>query len=125
MNENTLPFEISKSEGNEIKVLSGLKKIEIYVSPGQVNDVILVLYELKLEATLYNSQGLGKSKQTLRAGKSGGQNRIIPSDRKTVVTIAEASVLEDLVEKIKHLNDKSDRKIGVLSIQPVGALVHL
>lgn len=61
----------------------------------------------------------------LRAGKSGGQNRIIPSERKTIMTIAESSVIAKLVEEIKHLNDKKERKIGVLSIQPVDALIHL
>ncbi|MDN5846982.1 MAG: hypothetical protein L0H53_11990 [Candidatus Nitrosocosmicus sp.] len=125
MNEYTLPFEIVKSEEKGKKVIAGLKKIEIYVSPGQVNDVILVLEELKLESTLYNSQGYGKSKQLLRAGKSGGQERIMPSDRKTIVTIAESNVIEELVEKIKHVNDKNDKKIGILSIQPVDALLHL
>ena len=125
MQNNSLPFEIVKSEDKDKKILSGLKKIEIYVSPSQVNDVILALEELKLEATLYNSQGFGQSKQLLRAGKSGGQNRILPSDRRTIVTIAESSEIEDLVEKIRHINDKNDKKIGILSIQPVDALVHL
>ena len=125
MKGNILPFEIIKSEEKDKKILAGLKKIEIYVSPSQVNDVILALEELKLEATLYNSQGFGQSKQLLRAGKSGGQNRILPSDRRTIVTIAESSEIEYLVEKIKHINDKNDKKIGILSIQPVDALVHL
>ena len=125
MKDNLLPFEIVKSEDKDKKILAGLKKIEIYVSPSQVNDVILALEELKLEATLYNSQGFGQSKQLLRAGKSGGQNRILPSDRRTIVTIAESSEIEDLVEKIRHINDKNDKKIGILSIQPVDALVHL
>jgi nitrogen regulatory protein PII len=125
MKDNLLPFEIVKSEEKDKKILAGLKKIEIYVSPSQVNDVILALEELRLEATLYNSQGFGQSKQLLRAGKSGGQNRILPSDRRTIVTIAESSEIEDLVEKIRHINDKNDKKIGILSIQPVDALVHL
>jgi nitrogen regulatory protein PII len=125
MSKYELPFEIVESERQENKVSAGLKKIEIYVRPDQVNNVILALEELKLEATVYNSQGFGKSKQVLSAGKSGGQSRIMPSDRKTIMTIAESSVIEDLVVKLKHLNDKSESKIGVISIQPVDALVHL
>lgn len=125
MSKYELPFEIVESERPENKVSAGLKKIEIYVRPDQVNNVILALEELKLEATVYNSQGFGKSKQVLSAGKSGGQSRIMPSDRKTIMTIAESSVIEDLMVKLKHLNDKSENKIGVISIQPVDALVHL
>jgi nitrogen regulatory protein PII len=125
MSKYELPFEIVESERQENKVSAGLKKIEIYVRPDQVNNVILALEELKLEATVYNSQGFGKSKQVLSAGKSGGQSRIMPSDRKTIMTIAESSVIEDLVVKLKHLNDNSESKIGVISIQPVDALVHL
>ena len=125
MEKNLLPFEIDESEAQDKKVMTGLKKIEIYVSPEQVTDILLLLEELELEATSFNSQGFGKSKQMLRAGKSGGQNRIIPSERKTIMTIAESSVIAKLVEEIKHLNDKKERKIGVLSIQPVDALIHL
>ena len=125
MSKYVLPFEIVESEKQENKVSAGLKKIEIYVRPDQVNNVIIALEELNLEATVYSSQGFGKSKQVLRAGKSGGQDRIMPSDRKTIMTIAESSIIEDLVVKLKHLNDKSESKIGVISIQPVDALVHL
>jgi nitrogen regulatory protein PII len=125
MSKYELPFEIIESERQENKVSAGLKKIEIFVRPDQVNNIIIALEELKLEATVYSSQGFGKSKQVLSAGKSGGQSRIMPSDRKTIMTIAESSVIEDLVVKLKHLNDKSDSKIGVISIQPVDALVHL
>jgi nitrogen regulatory protein PII len=125
MGKNLLPFEIDELEAQDKKVMAGLKKIEIYVSPEQVNDILHLLEKLELEATSFNSQGFGKSKQMLRAGKSGGQNRIIPSERKTIMTIAESSVIAKLVEEIKHLNDKKERKIGVLSIQPVDALIHL
>jgi nitrogen regulatory protein PII len=130
MNKSLLPFEIIESSQKEKEkekkvVVAGLKKVEIYVSPGQVNDVISELEKLNLESTLYDSQGFGKSKQTIRAGKAGMQSTMIPSNRKTIVTIAESSVLEDLVKKINHLNDKSEKKIGVISIQPVDALVHL
>ena len=125
----SLPFELVKSEKKgkqkSKKVKAGLKKVEIYVSPAQVNDVVIALEELKLEATLYDSQGFGKSKQILKAGKSGGQSTVVPSSRKTIVTIAESSILEDLLKKIKHINDKSEKKIGIISIQPVDALVHL
>jgi nitrogen regulatory protein PII len=127
MNKSILPFEIVESNQKEEKkvIAAGLKKVEIYVSPGQVNDVIAELEKLNLESTLYDSQGFGKSKQTIRAGKAGMQSTMIPSNRKTIVTIAESSVLEDLVKKINHINDKSEKKIGVISIQPVDALVHL
>lgn len=125
MSGYNLPFEISESEHNEKKILSGLKKIEIYVSPKQVSDVLHSLTKLELEATLYDAQGLGKSTRKLSVGKSGGQFTTIPSDRKTIVTIAEAKIIEKLLEEIKHINDKSETKIGVISIQPVDVLLHL
>ncbi len=125
MSENLLPFEIAKSEQKEKKVIAGLKKIEIYVSPEQVNDIILAMEKLELEATVTNSQGFGKSKQRLSAGKSGGLSRLMPSERKTIVTIADSLVIEDLVREIKNINDKVEKKIGVMSIQPVDALMHL
>ena len=76
-------------------------------------------------ATLYDSHGYGQSKQKIRSGKAGGQTATISSSRKTIVTIAESDLLEELVKKLKHLNDNSEKKIGVISIQPVDTLVHL
>lgn len=125
MSENLLPFETAKSEQEEKKVISGLKKIEIYVRPEQVNDIILAMEKLELEATVNNSQGFGKSKQRLSSGKSGGLSRLMPSERKTIVTIADSVVIEDLVREIKRINEKVEKKIGVMSIQPVDALMHL
>jgi nitrogen regulatory protein PII len=121
-----LPFEIVESKKTDKnKISAGLKKVEIFVSPEQVNEIISEIENLQLEATLYDSHGYGKSKQKIRSGKAGGQTATISSNRKTIVTIAESDILEDLIKKLKHINDKSQKKIGIISIQPVDALVHL
>lgn len=121
-----LPFEIVESKKTDKnKISAGLKKVEIFVSPEQVDEVISEIEDLKLEATLYDSHGYGQSKQKIRSGKAGGQTATISTNRKTIVIIAESDILEDLVKKLKHINDKSQKKIGVISIQPVDTLVHL
>jgi nitrogen regulatory protein PII len=121
-----LPFEIVKSKDTEKnKISAGLKKIEIFASPEQVDEIISEIESLNLEATLYDSHGYGQSKQKIRSGKAGGQIATISTNRKTIVIIAESDILEDLVKKLKHINDKSQKKIGVISIQPVDTLVHL
>ncbi len=121
-----LPFEIVKSKDTEKnKISAGLKKIEIFASPEQVDEIISEIERLNLEATLYDSHGYGQSKQKIRSGKAGGQTATISTNRKTIVIIAESDILEDLVKKLKHINDKSQKKIGVISIQPVDTLVHL
>jgi nitrogen regulatory protein PII len=121
-----LPFEIVKSKDTEKnKITAGLKKIEIFASPEQVDEIISEIESLNLEATLYDSHGYGQSKQKIRSGKAGGQTATISTNRKTIVIIAESDILEDLVKKLKHINDKSQKKIGVISIQPVDTLVHL
>ncbi|MGH9981726.1 MAG: P-II family nitrogen regulator [Nitrososphaeraceae archaeon] len=121
-----LPFEIVESKKTDRnKISAGLKKVEIFVSPEQVNEIISEIENLQLEATLYDSHGYGKSKQKIRSGKAGGQTATISSNRKTIVTIAESDILEDLIKKLKHINDKSEKKIGIISIQSVDALVHL
>ena len=121
-----LPFELVESDKNvKNQVTAGLKKIEIFVSPEKVEDIISEIESLHLEATVFDSHGYGQSKQRIRSGKAGGQTAVISTSRKTIVTIAESDVLGELIEKLKHLNDKSEKKIGVISIQPVDALVHL
>ncbi|MGI9010971.1 MAG: P-II family nitrogen regulator [Nitrososphaeraceae archaeon] len=124
--EFSLPFEIVESKkSDKNKISAGLKKVEIFVSPEQVDEVISEVEDLKLEATLYDSHGYGQSKQKIRSGKAGGQSAVVSSNRKTIVTIAESDILENLIKKLKHINDKSEKKIGVISIQSVDALVHL
>jgi len=119
-------FEIVKSKDTEKnKISAGLKKIEIFASPEQVDEIISEIESLNLEATLYDSHGYGQSKQKIRSGKAGGQTATISTNRKTIVIIAESDILEDLVKKLKHVNDKSQKKIGVISIQSVDTLVHL
>ena len=121
-----LPFEIVKSKDTEKnKISAGLKKIEIFASPEQVDEIISEIESLNLEATLYDSHGYGQSKQKIRSGKAGGQTATISTNRKTIVIIAESDILADLVKKLKHINDKSQKKIGVISIQSVDTLLHL
>lgn len=124
--KSNLPFEIVESDKNvKNQVTAGLKKIEIFVSPEKVDEIITEIESLQLEATVYDSHGYGKSKQRIRSGKAGGQTAIVSTTRKTIVTIAESDALQELIEKLKHVNDSSDKKIGVISIQPVDALVHM
>ena len=124
--KSILPFEIAESKDNDKnKISAGLKKIEIFASPEQVDEIISEIESLKLEATLYDCHGYGSSKQKIRSGKAGGYTAMISTSRKTIVTIAESDILEELIKKLKHLNDKSEKKIGVISIQPVDTLVHL
>ncbi|MDR4511449.1 MAG: hypothetical protein MRJ93_07065 [Nitrososphaeraceae archaeon] len=124
--KSNLPFEIVESDKNvKNQVTAGLKKIEIFVSPEKVDEIITEIESLQLEATVYDSHGYGKSKQRIRSGKAGGQTAIVSTTRKTIVTIAESDILQELIEKLKHVNDSSDKKIGVISIQPVDALVHM
>jgi len=124
--KSNLPFEIVESDKNvKNQVTAGLKKIEIFVSPEKVDEIITEIESLQLEATVYDSHGYGKSKQRIRSGKAGGQTAIVSTTRKTIVTIADSDVLQELIEKLKHVNDSSDKKIGVISIQPVDALVHM
>lgn len=79
----------------------------MYVSPEQANDVLQIFDELKLKATLYNLHGLGKLRQIVRARKSCDQSQTNASDRKTIITIADVDMLENLVKKIKGFNDES------------------
>ncbi len=79
----------------------------MYLSPEQVNDMLQISDELKLEATLYNLHGLGKSRQIVRARKSCDQSQTKASDRKIIITIADTEVLENFVKKIKGFNDKN------------------
>jgi hypothetical protein len=102
--KSVLPFEIIESKDtidkDKNKIKAGLKKIEIFASPEQVDEIILEIESLHLEATLYDSHGYGQSKQKIRSGKAGTQTATISSSRKTIVTIANSNILEELVKKL-------------------------
>ena len=86
--EFSLPFEIVESKkSDKNKISAVLKKVEIFVSPEQVDEVISEVEDLKLEVTLYDSHDYGQSKQKIRSGKAGGQSAVVSSNFKIIVTM--------------------------------------
>ena len=121
-----LPFEIDKSQQNtDKKINAGLKRLEIFATQTQVDEVVTELRKLELEATVYDARGYGKDQQMIKAGKSGGQTVLTYSTRRTIVTILDSDRLEEVMSILSHMNDGHEKKIGVIAIQSVDALIHL
>ncbi|MGD1834292.1 MAG: P-II family nitrogen regulator [Nitrososphaeraceae archaeon] len=121
-----LPFEIVESEqdtGKKIK--AGLKRLEIFATQAQVDAVVTELRKAGLEATVYDARGYGKDQQMIKAGKSGGQTVLTYSTRRTIVTILDSNKLEEVMSILNHMNDGHEKKVGVIAIQSVDALIHL
>ena len=121
-----LPFEIVKTEpDSEKKVKAGLKRLEIFATQGQTDEIVSELRKIECEATVYDARGYGKDQQMIKAGKSGGQTVLTYTTRRTIVTILNSDKLEQVMNILSHMNDGHEKKVGVIAIQSVDALVHL
>src|SRR3712207_46398 len=109
MNEgssSSLPYEIVKKEGQEQEKTGGkkyaaMKRVEAFIAAEKTDKVISALEALNLQATFYESKGMGKGeKYRLSYGRGAGTTKMSYSERHTVVTIVEESRVGSVVAAI-------------------------
>lgn len=88
-----LPFEEPREKSTPSTSTSkkaadyGNKRVEVFVNAEVAPDVLSAIGRLNLEATLYDSKGLGKEKQMVRGGRGTIESQATYSTRRTIVTI--------------------------------------
>ncbi|HJU58593.1 MAG TPA: P-II family nitrogen regulator [Nitrososphaeraceae archaeon] len=115
---------ISYNDNSKRKIMSGLKRVEVFLKPTKVDSVIQSIKKMDFETTLYDSKGFGKEKQKVRAGRGAQVVKLGCSTRSTIVTIVDSSKLSELLDTIKKANKGYDN-IGVIAISPMDALLHM
>src|SRR5919197_1669016 len=117
----TSPFEVVYSERPSEKS-KNMKRLAFILKPQNLDDTILLLKEMGLEATIYDVKGAGKDKERFSSGRGSGTSDLGYTTRKIVATVVNSDHVNQIVERMKKAlgGDKA-----VVMISTVDDLVML
>ena len=135
---SSLPFEIrerakrssssSAAAGREEQhQVSRKKRIEAIITSEKLDAVLTAIGSLKLAATYYDSKGKGKGqKYTISYGRGVGSSKMAYSDRKTLVTIVDEHMVEDVITAIRSAAAESgSSSAGIIVISSVEDILQI
>jgi nitrogen regulatory protein PII len=117
----TLPFEIAYSE-KPSEQSKNMKRLAVIVKPESLDDIVLSLKEMGLEATIYDVKGAGKDKERVTSGRGSGTSDLGYTTRKLVATVVNSENANKVIERIR--GSLADNK-AVVMVSPVDDLVML
>ena len=102
---------------------TGKKRIEAFIISEKIDSV---LSSLNLQATFYESRGMGKGeKETVRSGRGTGSIKMPYSNRRTVVTIVEESKVQETIVAIRESATTGKANAGIIVISPVEEIISI
>ena len=117
----TLPFEVTYSEKPSEKS-KNMKRLAFILKQENLDNIILSLGEMGLEATISDVKGVGKEKERFSSGRGSGTSDLGYTTRKVVATVVSSDHVNEIVERMKK-NLGGDK--AVVMISPVDDLVML
>jgi nitrogen regulatory protein PII len=125
---SSLPYEDEtgvQKEGEEnrpkdhISITTSKKKIEAIIPSEKTDSVLSTLESMNIQATFYESKGVGKGeKYMISYGKGGKTTKMPYSIRHTVVTIVDENKVGEVINAIRQsamITGKSNVGIMVIS----------
>jgi nitrogen regulatory protein PII len=125
---SSLPYEDEigvQKEGEEnrpkdhINITTDKKKIEAIIPSEKTDSVLSTLESMNIQATFYESKGVGKGEKYLISYGKGGKTTKMPySIRHTVVTIVDENKVGEVINAIRQsamITGKSNVGIMVIS----------
>lgn len=131
MNEgssSSLPYEVRmEEEEKNDKKYTVMKRVEAFIATEKTDKVLSALEALNLQATFYESKGMGKGeKYRLSYGRGAGTTKMSYSQRNTVVTIVEANKVGAAVAAIRREAAKTDKtSAGIIVISAVEQILSI
>jgi nitrogen regulatory protein PII len=131
MNEgssSSLPYEVrTEEEEKNDKKYTVMKRVEAFIATEKTDKVLSALEALNLQATFYESKGMGKGeKYRLSYGRGAGTTKMSYSQRNTVVTIVEANKVGAAVAAIRREAAKTDKtSAGIIVISAVEQILSI
>jgi len=104
----------------------GKKRVEAFIISEKIDSVLSSLEALNLQATFYESRGMGRGeKQTVRSGRGTGTIKMPYSNRRTVVTIVEDSKVQETIVAIRESATTGKANAGIIVISPVDEIISI
>lgn len=125
---SSLPYEIrtEEKEKND-KKYTVMKRVEAFIATEKTDKVLSALEALNLQATFYESKGMGKGeKYRLSYGRGAGTTKMSYSQRNTVVTIVEENRVGAAVDAIRREAAKTDKtSAGIIVISAIEEILSI
>jgi nitrogen regulatory protein PII len=135
MNEksSTLPYEVRvRKEGDENSVkdnkgIRNKKRIEAIIPSEKTDSVLSTLESMNIQATFYESKGMGKGeKYMISYGKGGKTTKMPYSIRHTVVTIIDENKVGEVINAIRQsAHTGSKTSVGIIVISSVNDILSM
>ena len=126
---SSLPYEITNKEEEKTggKKYTVMKRVEAFIATEKTDKVLSALEALNLQATFYESKGMGKGeKYRLSYGRGAGTTKMSYSQRNTVVTIVEENRVGSVVAAIRREAAKNDKtSAGIIVISAVEEILTI
>src|ERR671929_1514261 len=105
---------------------TGKKRIEAFIISEKIDSVLASLETLNLQATFYESRGMGKGeKETVRSGRGTGTIKMPYSTRRTVVTIVDENKVQETILAIKESATTGKANAGIIVVSPVEEIISI
>jgi nitrogen regulatory protein PII len=100
-----------------------MKRIEAFIASEKTPYVLTALENLGLQATFYESKGMGKGeKYTVSSGKGSGTQKMAYSTRTIVISIVDENNAKEAVSVIKETAKTGTASGGIVAISSVDDL---
>ncbi|HYZ51431.1 MAG TPA: P-II family nitrogen regulator [Nitrososphaeraceae archaeon] len=102
------------------------KRIEAFIISEKIDSVLSSLESLNLQATFYESKGMGKGeKETVRSGRGTGTIKMPYSTRRTVVSIVDENKVQETILAIKESATTGKANAGIIIVSPVEEIISI
>ena len=110
----------SEEKGGLKRGTEAKKRVEAIIPSEKTDSVLAALESINVQATFYESKGMGKGEKYLISYGKGGKTTKMPySTRHTVVTIVDKNKVEEVVAVIKQSVRTGRDNIGIIVISDV------
>jgi nitrogen regulatory protein PII len=136
MNEksSTLPYEVRVQKEGEVNsakdhnsAIRNKKRIEAIIPSEKTDSVLSTLESMNIQATFYESKGIGKGeKYMISYGKGGKTTKMPYSIRHTVVTIIDENKVGEVINAIRQsAHTGSKTSVGIIVISSVNDILSI
>ena len=78
-----------------------MKRLAVLLKPENVREVISLINELNLEATIYDVKGVTKGMERVASGRGSTTSEVSYNSRKVVATVINSEHVEEVVSRLK------------------------
>jgi nitrogen regulatory protein PII len=129
LSSSSLPYEVKVLKGGEEgknakghnNTITNKKRIEAIIPSEKTDSVLSTLESMNIQATFYESKGIGKGeKYMISYGKGGKTTKMPYSTRHTVVTIIDENKIGEVINAIRQSTEMVSRSnVGIIVISSV------